>query len=100
MERIEWLDPRGEPIDQQLVTELHRELCPEHCLYGRKVVVLGQRKNQDDVLFRVIDGHQPYAVVHLTWHKESDPDFPWTTFYGNLDEVYQRFRDDNESPTD
>ncbi len=102
MERIEWLEPWeavGEFADS-LVAELHRELCPAHCLYRRKVVALGRRRGRDDVLFRLIDHQQAFAIVHLTWRQESDPDFPWTTLYANLDEIHQRFRRDNQSLTE
>jgi hypothetical protein len=97
MDRIEWLQP-WEAIDEdadRFSAELHREMCPQHCLYGRKVIALGRRKDLDDFLFRVLDGPQPYAIVHLTWSVESKPDFPLTSLCANLDEIRREIRIDH-----
>ena len=60
MSAIDWLEPWQPVTDgDPLVAELHRELCPRHVLYGRRVVALGRRCGTDDVLFRVLDGPQP-----------------------------------------
>jgi hypothetical protein len=37
----------------------------------------------DDVLFRIADGR--LALVHLTWHKESDARWPHTLIISSLE---------------
>ena len=90
---IPWIEPWKQVIDgETLVAELHRELCATHPLHGRTAVPLGQRINCDDVLFHLPEGPHPFAIVHLTWTVETDPEFPWTTFFANANELKERLR--------
>lgn len=97
MDQFIWLKP-WQPVaaDNGLVEELQREISTEHPLFGRIVVAIGQRCDTDDVLFR-IEGHATqFAVVHLTWSVESDPEFPWTQFYTSMPDFGARMRRDHE----
>lgn len=62
--------------------ELAREVCPQHVLYGRRVVLIARHDGTDDVLFRLEDGS--VAQVHLTWRRETDPRWPGTVIYPDL----------------
>ena len=55
-----------------LETELVREICKGHLLFGKSHVALARRIDRDDVLFE-IDGGPAVAVVHLTYAVESAP---------------------------
>ena len=66
-----------------LEEELPRELCPEHVLKGIAATALGRRWRRDDVLFLLADGR--FAQVHLTWHQESDPQWPDTQIYESFE---------------
>jgi hypothetical protein len=86
---MEWLIPwrpfsNGTP-DDGLVQELRNELCSEHVLYGIPVVPVGGRQDCDDVLFRLLDGSERLAVVHLTYsqHPEPNPIWPETRIFDN-----------------
>jgi hypothetical protein len=62
--------------------ELAREVCPQHVLHGRKVVLIARCDGTDDVLFQLEDGS--VAQVHLTWCRETDPRWPGTVVYPDL----------------
>lgn len=74
---MEWLDPWWHVAAERpdLATayewELRAEVGVGHPLFGVAVAALGKRDGSDDVLFRVLDGSERLAVVHLTW-----PDAP------------------------
>lgn len=85
---IEWLDPwyaAEETEVYYLERELRLEIPPRHELFGITVSVIGRRKDRDDILLRLLDGSDRFAVVHLTWRgdQESDPRWPWTKIYEN-----------------
>lgn len=70
--------------------ELYREMIPSHQLYGRDLHAVARRGHKDDVLF--ISGiNGPVFVVHLTWSVETNPTWPWTTAYENLDDFFERW---------
>lgn len=66
--------------------ELAREVCPEHILSGVTAKCIARRYDRDDFLFRVgLEDHE-YAVVHLTWSKETSPDCPWVKPFKDFEE--------------
>ncbi len=82
-----WMLPWEAATDPAPIeAELGRELVRGHVLFGRRAVCIGRRIDQDDVLFFLPDGPQPYAVVHLTWHgvKERDTRWPSTRLFPSL----------------
>lgn len=60
-------------------TELQREVCPQHILYGIRPTAVGRRWRRDDVLFELPDGR--FAQVHLTRRFEANPHWPDTQIY-------------------
>lgn len=88
-------------VDQQLLepwqttgdaafyeTALKKEVSFFHPLNWKKVRAIAHRTDCDDVLFEVLTGKRKYAVVHLTWRKESSRKFPITKFYKDWQDVY------------
>ncbi len=87
----EWLEP-WMPIDEEsrvFEKELKREVTRRHPLYRRTTAAIGRRIDNDDILFEVEDGTRKYAVVHLTWRRERSAEWPWTTFFDDL-EIWRR----------
>lgn len=84
--QIPWMYP-WEPLNDHnlwFVRELRREICsPQHILYGKKVIPLGHGSYTDDVLYKIIPG-DAFAVVHLTHHQETRPQWPHTVIYKDL----------------
>ena len=80
----DWSAIENEEERTRLETELPRECCSTHVLFGKKATALGRRWKRDDVLFRLEDGG--FAQVHLTWHQESNPNWPHTEIYLTFDE--------------
>jgi hypothetical protein len=66
--------------------ELLREMPSDHRLYGLPFCVMGRREDRDDFLFQIQDADYKFAHVHLTWAKESDPQWPWTTLYKTFED--------------
>lgn len=65
-QEIAWLEPWY--FDHSsLELELSREVSVNHPLYGVKAVAIGRRRDNDDVLFFLLEHQPPLAVVHLTW---------------------------------
>jgi hypothetical protein len=85
--QIQWREPWhsiSPDYAPKAEAELHRELCAGHVLFGRSVTAVGNRIDCDDILFHL--GHAPpqFAVVHLTFQRESDPTWPHTVLYDSL----------------
>ena len=82
---IPLLSPWQKPHSPQaLAEELHREVSPQHELYGLPIRALAVARDRDDILFEVGElENNRYAVVHLTWSEkiESHHDSPGTEFF-------------------
>ena len=90
-EGLEWLEPWTPVPDrdrEEMERELTRELRPGHVLFGRNARAIGQREDQDDVVF-VVDGPKQFAVVHLTYARETHPDWPHTLVFESLEEFVE-----------
>ena len=86
-QQITWLDPWYAISSESSLhaeIELRREIIREHPLYGVKVKAVARREDCDDYLFFLPDNPFPLAVVHLTYQRETTPNFPHTTFYSSL----------------
>ena len=64
--------------------ELRRELAPGHVLADKEIFVMGRKFGRDDILIVLADDENHYAGVHLTYRCESDPLWPYTWFYRDL----------------
>ena len=68
--------------------ELKKEVSFFHPLNWKNVRAIAHRTDCDDVLFEVLNGKSKYAVVHLTWRKESARKWPATHFYKDWQDVF------------
>lgn len=69
--------------------ELRRELRWRHRLHGVALEAFADRDGaSDDVLFRLVDQPDRFAVVHLTWRgrTEISAEWPSVVFEGTFDE--------------
>ena len=73
-----------------LEAELRRELPAGHRLQGLALTAVASSRDDDDVLFRPMSGGGPFYVVHLTWSVETDPAWPWTDAYDDMDDFLER----------
>jgi len=71
-----------------LEQELKRELSTNHPLHGCNATAVAQRTDSDDVLFQLENSPHKYAVVHLTWSGQTEPDARWpdTRFFKSIQE--------------
>ncbi|MFC3076932.1 hypothetical protein ACFODL_02390 [Phenylobacterium terrae] len=81
------------PVDdaaeaERLQAELAREVPRRHLLDGERVTPFARAEGADDVLFAWPDGR--VAQVHLTWAVETDPAFPATQIYADLEDWLRR----------
>jgi hypothetical protein len=89
---MDWLEPWW-PTDQldehfhdTFRRQLEREVSPGHCLHQVPVRLLA-RGSGDDALFRLLDGSDRVAGVHLTWSSAAQsPPWPRTVIYPTLEE--------------
>jgi hypothetical protein len=72
--------------------ELAREVCSLHPLFGITARCIARRERRDDFLFSFAAYSKPFAVVHLTWAKETTVDFPWTTFFESAEDFFMNWR--------
>jgi len=77
--------------DVSLNDRLASETGVNHILYGKKVLTLARRNDNDDVLYEVFAMDFKYAVVHLTWSNNNHEDgrWPMTETYKDWQDVYQ-----------
>src|SRR5262245_54434334 len=86
--QIQWREPwRPVPPDHaaEAAAELQREMCAGHVLFGRAVQAVGRRQDCDDVLFYLGESAPQFAVVHLTYQRETRPEWPSTSVFDALD---------------
>lgn len=83
---ITWLHP-WRPIDPipGLADEIHLEMAPGHQLFAMPVRAIARRGDNDDVLFLIEGGSGRVAEVHLTWRRETNPDWPSSGIFASLD---------------
>ncbi|MDD1505264.1 hypothetical protein PVA17_21325 [Lysinibacillus sp. CNPSo 3705] len=67
-------------MSESLTKELEKELSQKHILYGKEAVAMARREDNDDVIFWIKKLNK-YAVVHLTYSKETSNDFPMTLLF-------------------
>ena len=94
---MDWLEPWDKSDETQLVDELSREMCIEHILWNLPLYIIGRRADCDDVLFGLNDGSGRVAVVHLTYRRESSPQWPKVEMFSNIsDFASMRMKPDHE----
>jgi len=77
--------------NDSLVAELHRELSPDHVLFGRRLRAIARRGSRDDVVFESMEGTQTVFVVHLTWKPEANPSWPFTTRFEDFSQFIREW---------
>lgn len=88
--------PEDQASAAKIAERLKKDLPNGHVLSGLELKAVAKRIDQDDVLFEVFGGDQPLAVVHITWKRETDPQWPSTRFFQNWDEwIDQAMRPDH-----
>src|SRR5688500_1556797 len=90
---MNWLEPWEDlTIGQRELfeKELRRELTKGHLIFGINAQAVGKDGGSDDILFRINNKEFEFALVHLTWSRESNPVFPRTTLYKDWDEFVQK----------
>lgn len=97
---LEWPEGWG-PVPaaqgRALIRELRREMPAGHRLRGLPVYPLGHGEHPDELLFQIEDPDYKFARVHLTWSKERDPQWPWTTLYRTFEDFVTKERAVEES---
>lgn len=71
-----------------LQAELKRELCPDHPLYGQEAEPWLISWPDKDVAFALPDGR--VALVHLTYNRETSPDYPFFKVFASKAEALPR----------
>lgn len=87
---FEFCEPWHACSDSKFESELQRELCPEHELYGLAAKIIARRQDLDDFLFALPDGR--FANVHLTWAKETNSLLPSTEIYDSREIMEQKIQ--------
>lgn len=89
---IEWQGP-WQPFDapdkehyflKELASELQGN--SEHSLHNKRVTILGWIPGCDDFILTLVTENK-YAYVHLTWHHEDKPQWPYYELLANRDSV-------------
>jgi hypothetical protein len=77
---------------REFEAELKKEISPGHPLAGIAAVCVARSSRRDDFLFHLPSHAEQFAIVHLTWSKETVPDYPWTTFFKSEEDFVQNWR--------
>lgn len=80
--------------NEDLTSELHQEMSPQHRLVGVALRTIARRHDRDDVLFEASGTSFSYATAHLTWRREHDPRWPTTAVFKSWTEVAVRIEAD------
>jgi hypothetical protein len=82
----------SESQSDSMSEELANETCSEHQLHGLKSKAIARKDGRDDFLFIVNGATSPLYVVHLTWQKETSPNWPHITPFESKDDFLQNWR--------
>ena len=91
LKAITWLSPWQLIDDARAATlerELQRELSSPHVLHARPLRAIAARVDQDDVLY-LVASPDALAVVHLSYRKETRPEFPACILFESVDEFVE-----------
>ena len=73
-------------VSQALINELRAEMCPEHPLFSVDLRVAAFcNSDTNDILYLTDHDTMPIVCVHLTWTKETKPQWPHFDSYGSLE---------------
>jgi len=95
---IQFLEP-WHKTNVDLTIELKKEIPKGHILYGKDLITIGRRQDNDNVLFEVPNSSFKYALVHLTWKGKLEVlPFPSTITFKDEIDVYNNLilKDNNE----
>jgi hypothetical protein len=88
--------PSPGTVANSLAAELRREMPAGHRLARCNLRAVGRCiEDADDILFTTDDDSAPLAVVHLTWHIETDPVWPYTVIYHSLEDWIAQMKHEN-----
>ena len=80
-------------VGSLVIGELHREICQTHPLFGVQCRPLAYDATIKKAFLLETDRpDMPLALVHFTWAVESDPRWPWTTSFSNVEEFFAWIR--------
>ena len=87
---IDWRHP-WIPIDDPAPAqrELKREAPQGHILFGRSPITIARRVDCDDYLFLLHEDPPRFAVVHLTYKIETDPNWPAAEIFNTIEDWIQ-----------
>ena len=87
-----WVPVEDPSTAKALEAGLYKELPPGHTLEGDTVRAIA-RTYDDDVLYELNGG--PWLVlVHRTYQKPSNPEYPQTLYFSSLDDFFSDEEDD------
>jgi hypothetical protein len=92
---MEFLEPWFEDRDPELAKELHKETCSGHVLHRVPVSAVARRQDCDLVLFSIDDGSGRMVVVHLTYSRETSPDWPTVRVFANWHSWLESMKSDH-----
>lgn len=72
--------------------ELAREVADGHPLFGKQVRAVAVRELKKEVVFW-LPGERRWAWVHLTWTKETSPNWPWVDVHDTWVSLVSALRD-------
>ena len=70
----------------RLGSALRRQMGIGHVLEGQSVSAIARESGGDTVLFQLQDGR--VALVHLTWQKEAEAQWPSAAIYDSADDAF------------
>ena len=85
-----WVQIENQSDESFFSKELRKETCKGHQLHKIKTETIARREDCDDVLFKLLDGTERFAIVHLTYSKESDPQWPDCDIFNTFGDFLQR----------
>ncbi|MEV4184221.1 hypothetical protein AB0J28_22620 [Streptosporangium canum] len=88
-----WHHLRDQERGRMLESELAHECgSNQHPMVGQRVEAVACCGTCDDVLFTLLD-RQSWAIVHLTWRRETNPSWPSCDVMENWSEVIEEMAD-------
>ena len=83
--------------EPSLVKELEREMPQGHVLSGLSLKAIAYcSADPEEFLFLSNDPKKPIACVHLTWKKETNPQWPHTDIYESAEEWLAQMKREHE----
>ena len=90
-DEFNWWIPENKKFYEK---EAYKEIIKGHDLWDTRLALIAACSSCDDVLFHTDDRTKPYVIVHLTYNRNKDIEYPRYRAFSSCEEVINCIEDE------